>query len=56
MGGAIEREGDGVRAAAEHRARQQAGTQWPHFHTGWQSLQDKEEQKEKDGDPPCWTQ
>lgn len=29
----------GVRAAAERCTLQQAGTQWPHYHTGWQGLQ-----------------
>lgn len=37
---ASERAGWGwVRAAAEHCSLQQAGTQWPHYHTGWQGLQ-----------------
>lgn len=57
------REG-GVRAAAEHGTLQQAGTQWPHYHTGWQGLRYEEDKKNKnktkkddrDGDPPCWTQ
>lgn len=30
---------DGVRSAAEGCSLQQAGTQWPHFHTAWQGLQ-----------------
>lgn len=35
-----ESEGEGgVRAAAGHCTLQQAGTQWPHYHTGWQGLQ-----------------
>lgn len=37
---ASEREG-GVRAAAEHCTLQQAGTQWPHYHTGWQGQEEK---------------
>ena len=44
--GGVERAvGRGERAAAEHCALQQAGTQWPHYHTGWQGLERDRDEK-----------
>lgn len=36
-----------MRAAAEPNTPQQAGTQRPHYHTGWQGLRQDEKDKER---------
>lgn len=47
VGSEREAGGGGARAAAEPGSLRQAGTQWPHYHTGWQGLRRRGRKKEK---------